>query len=64
MCFAGTLVCKFTLLLVFICQRKIPGPIIILLAKVLRAWHNDSGLQGIKSGFAISSLNGFWLNNS
>lgn len=64
MCFASTSVCKLTLLLVFICQGKISESIIVVQAKVSRAWDNDSGFQGIKSGFAISSLNGFWLNNS
>lgn len=62
-CFASTSVSKFTLLLVFICQRKISESIIVVQAKGLRAWDKDSGFQGIKSGFAISSWNGFWFNN-
>lgn len=48
----------------FICQGKVPEPKIVVKAEVSRAWDNDSGFQGIKSGFTISSLNAIWLNNS
>lgn len=48
---ASTSVSKFALL-VFICQGKISESIIVMQAKVSRAWDNDSGFHGIKSGFA------------